>query len=108
MSDTKEHTELIPCNQCGHETKHRRIAEHKVADSEPYGSGGYHIEWETISGIFECLGCEGVTFRRKHWFSEWDGGFEVTYFPPRISRQLPRWIKELPCETVEWRGPARP
>jgi hypothetical protein len=82
------------CNACGHETKHLVVARRVVEDSEridDYGS----VSWTETYEMLECCGCEGVTLRHKSWFSE-DPGEETKYYPPRISRQLPKWRLKLP------------
>jgi len=50
--------------------------------------------------MLECDGCQSITLRRRHDFSESDGP-EFTYYPPRASRQLPVWRGKLPSEIVD-------
>ncbi len=50
--------------------------------------------------MLECCGCESVSLKKEFYFSEWDDT-EVEYYPPQVSRQLPRWYEELPGEMDE-------
>lgn len=96
MTETKDKPERIHCNRCGHETKHLLVASRRHDGSEPYGAE-YEISWTTIYDVFECCGCEEVTLRRRHYFSEWNpGDVEEVFYPPRIARKLPSWKNKLP------------
>ncbi|PHR29304.1 MAG: hypothetical protein COA36_03645 [Desulfotalea sp.] len=89
------------CNKCLQETNHFVIAMREHSDSESIDPHGpYSIDWSTTFTMLECCGCENVTLKRRFYFSEWDDD-EIKYFPPQVSRQLPRWHDELPKEWVE-------
>lgn len=92
------------CNKCLHETKHFVIAErehHGSENHDPHDSyEPYEVSWCTTYTLLECCGCVNVSLKREFHFSEWDG-VEVEYYPPQISRQLPRWYEELPGEMDE-------
>lgn len=92
--------EWIHCNCCLHQTKHSILAEHKHEEKGPEEEWGY-LWWETKYTLFTCCGCESVTLRRHHTFSEWEGQSEIEFYPPQVSRQLPKWHDELPCEIDE-------
>jgi Domain of unknown function (DUF4145) len=92
--------EWIHCNCCLHKTKHSIIAEHKYEVIDPPEEWG-SLWWETKYTLFNCCGCESVTLRRHHTFSEWDGHSEIEFYPPQVSRQLPKWHDELPFEIHE-------
>lgn len=95
MTDTKDKSERIHCNRCGHETKHLLVAARCHEGSEPYDAE-YEISWTTIYDVFECCGCEEVTLRRKYYFSEWNPGeVDEVFYPPRIARKLPSWKNKL-------------
>lgn len=88
------------CNVCGHETKHKVIANHTQHGSEPCGPD-YEVTWTNIFELLECSGCEDVSVRKRGYFSEWDeDDVEIRYYPPRIARQLPAWKNELPAEVT--------
>jgi hypothetical protein len=94
----------IHCNCCLHQTKHSILAEH---ENVVYGDEDLVAEyggpcWHTTYTLFICCGCESVTLRRQMIFSEWESDEpEIEFYPPQISRQLPKWHDELPCEMHE-------
>lgn len=68
---------------------------------DPYDQ--YEISWNTTYKMLECCGCENVSLQRRFYFSEYDE-IEEEYYPPQVSRQLPKWHDELPdewCELLE-------
>ena len=86
------------CNKCLHETNHFVIAKRVHSGSEyidPYQQ--ISINWSTTFTMLECCGCENVTLKKTEYFSEWEE-LEIEYYPPAISRQLPRWHEQLPKE----------
>ena len=93
--------EKVHCNGCLHTTKHYVIAERVNADSECVDAAmQIYMNWSTTYTMLECCGCANVTLRRKFYFFEWED-IEIEYFPPAISRQLPRWHDSLPKEIQE-------
>jgi len=85
-------TEKIHCNKCGHETNNEVLLNRTSRGRDDR----YQIDWSTIYDVFECLGCEDVSLRRKHYFSEWGPGeHEEDFYPPRIARRLPKWKTDL-------------
>lgn len=89
------------CNKCLQETKHFVIAERSNAGSECVDVF-HHIEvsWNTTYTMLECCGCEHISLQRKFYFSEYDE-IEIEYYPPQISRKIPKWCGELPSEWTE-------
>jgi len=98
--------EILPiskahCNKCLQETKHFVVAERVNSGSEsvdprdPYCR--HEVSWKTTYKMLECCGCENISLQRKFYFSEYDE-IEEEYYPPQISRQLPKWLNELPDE----------
>src|SRR5712692_8552268 len=79
-------TERVYCNQCQGKTVHRLIENADGRDSEPDDE----YWWSTTFDMRQCCGCQEVVLRRTFRFSE-DTGDEVRYFPPVMSRYLPRW-----------------
>lgn len=84
------------CNVCSGQTKHEVISE-KTQGRAEYEEG-YSYEWSKTSSLIECRGCEEVTLRVERWHSEYDASDETEYYPPRISRQPPKWERNLPRE----------
>jgi hypothetical protein len=83
----------IPCRVCHHKTKHTVLFTHNTSDfaeGDAYG----HVSWEDHYDVLECRGCESVTLRHTHWFSE-DPEPDVKYYPPSVSRPKPSWRNSL-------------
>jgi len=83
-----------PCNQCNRETKHVLLKKRLTSDEtdvEGYGP----ISWQDLYEMLECSGCESVTLRHTHLFSEGPDP-PISYYPPRIARPVPRWRRQLP------------
>lgn len=84
------------CNDCGRETKHHLIHKHQTEGSEKCGEyNQYEVSWQTTYLMLECCGCEDVLMKKTFWFSENDD-VDVYYYPPRVSRQKPRWFDQVP------------
>jgi hypothetical protein len=76
-----------------HKTKHEAIKarELKVPDE----IDGDKVLWQVFYTMLECRGCGSVTLRRCV-FCE-DISYDKTdYYPPPISREIPRWSYDLP------------
>jgi hypothetical protein len=84
-------TERAHCNQCLQQTRHEVIATRVVNEINDEGS------WQVTYTMLQCRGCETVILRR-HLLSYDNGVDETDYFPPPISRKIPRWIKDLPVD----------
>ena len=101
MDEDKLKIKKSHCNNCLQETKHFIIAERTNEGSEsaepsnPYCP--YEISWRTTYRMLECCGCEDISMERIFYFSEWDD-VEEEYYPPQISRAIPKWHEELPAE----------
>ena len=91
----------IHCNACRHKTKHLLVATREQHGSEDIDDK-FTITWDTIYDMFECCGCEEVTIRSRHYFSEWNpGDVKIVYYPPRVARHLPSWSDKLPKEITD-------
>lgn len=85
----------LHCNQCSHQTWHETRASHvrenldyiKEADEE-------FREIETVE-ILECLGCEHIVVRITCEHEAY-GEAEPRFYPPPLSRPLPRWKDKIP------------
>jgi len=102
------------CRECSKETVHVIVAAYKEQGSEECG-GGNTFDWQNVSQIIQCQGCESVSFRVSASNSEdYDGGPEgisynenVTYYPGRSaglkaidSYLLPSVVQSIYQETV--------
>ena len=90
------------CNKC-HGIKNSWVrAEHVVHDSD--GT----ISWSNSYKVLQCCGCDSLSFRHEHWFSEWDQmdyddygqlimrrGIKETYYPPATIRTKPSWSDNI-------------
>jgi hypothetical protein len=93
MTNKKENNEMIHCNVCLQKTKHRIIVERIQNGSDDE----YDVSWQNTYTLFECCGCENISLRRKSWFSE-SQDIKVEFYPPPISRRIPKWSHALPTE----------
>jgi hypothetical protein len=101
MSDEILTVSKAHCNGCLQETKHFVVAERVNSGSEyvdPYRQ--HEISWKTTYKMLECCGCENISLQRRFYFSEYDE-IEEEYYPPQISRPLPKWHDELPDDWCE-------
>ncbi|WP_367882969.1 DUF4145 domain-containing protein [Pseudomonas syringae] len=82
------------CNKCSGITKHDCLSEKN--ESQDVCTDEYEYSWSKTSRFIECRGCEEVTLRVDWWHSEYDASEDVDFYPPRISRQYPKWSTRLP------------
>jgi Domain of unknown function (DUF4145) len=61
-----------------------------TAEAESYGK----ISWKDTYEMLGCCGCESVTLRHTHDFSE-EPEPDVRYYPPSVSRPKPPWRLKL-------------
>ncbi len=100
------------CNDCGRETNHLVVAADEESGEEDM------VEWSVTHEMLKCQGCDGVTFRKRTWLSEWDDyeyggpgpfpqivgrtpGIKDEYFPPAVSRDEPSWADHLDANPRE-------
>lgn len=88
------------CNRCSRQTKHD-ILKSKTESHSDSNDEGYAWDWSKTSRLIECRGCEDVTLRIDWWHSEYDTSDDTDFYPPRISRQAPKWQRYLPRD---WQG----
>ncbi len=99
---------MAHCNTCGHETKHQVLGEEEkrgtdkfvlVTSSQPSGIEDSEAhDWAEVYEMLKCCGCDSVIFRiRRQGYDCPEGSAE--YFPPAISRQMPRWRRQLMFKT---------
>src|SRR5688500_15106284 len=85
----------VHCNSCRRRTKHSVIETRTTHGSEEV-DGGYTVEWRDTYTMLQCIGCDAVCLRHASWFSEEPGEETLVFYPPRVSRDVPRWASELP------------
>lgn len=89
MSPTPPKTKAH-CNNCGGDRNHEVLHMEKTSwDDEEQGIWG-----NDTYEMLRCSGCENIKLRHTSYFSE-DENPNITYFPPPIFRQEPRWFLDL-------------
>lgn len=90
------------CNKCRGSKNSWIRAEHKVNGSDGPTS------WSNSYEVLECCGCNTLSVRHEHWFSEWDNldqdeygqlvmrpGIKEAYYPPPTVRAKPEWSDKI-------------
>ena len=105
MADQSE-TKIVKahCNHCGGERQQF------VRYAYVKGDGDEQCQWSHTYEVLECCGCEALSVRHQHWFSEWDDyefddssgiptrripGIVTSYYPPALAREMPRWFSKV-------------
>jgi hypothetical protein len=70
---------------------------HEYTWYEEIKEAGEHIPYTNRYDLLECLGCDDVSLR-CHETCDAFGFEEITFFPPRVSRPVPKWHGQLPEE----------
>lgn len=89
--------EWLHCNQCLGQTRHEVVTTRVLRQSEEVGQDRFTIDWHTTYTMLECRGCGSVTLRRRVVSHDVDVD-DTDFYPPPISRQIPRWQYDLPDE----------
>lgn len=112
---TKDQVVEVLCLECNRPTKHR-VAASLDEDGTAYDQQeGWSVEWVDNYQVIQCQGCETVTFRHLHWFSEdchqeidEDGTTERLYpkrdansLKAQVFRNLPTTLRRLYGEVVD-------
>lgn len=114
-SKTKDKTLNVLCTECNRPTKHRVAASFDKDGTEYDKHEGWSIEWEDNYQVIQCLGCETVTFRHLHWFSEdyqpefGEDGTTERLYPKRDANSLkaqallnvPTTLRRIYCEIID-------
>lgn len=90
------------CNKC-HGTKNSW-----VRASHTFGGSDGPISWTHSYEVLQCCGCDALSVRHEHWFSEWDQmdydesgqlimirGIKETYYPAPTVRAKPSWSDSI-------------
>ena len=119
----KGSTVRVHCSKCQGETKHLVIQDVETSGSECIGiwedgnSELHHdfIDWDDNYQIVQCQGCENISFRHLHWFSEdanpefREKGTTERLYPQRSKRNIataeflnvPMVLRRLYRETID-------
>lgn len=95
------------CNKCRGLTNSWVRAEHTVS-----GNDG-PISWSDSFEVLQCCGCDTLSVRQEHWFSEWDEmdydeygrlvmrpGIKEVYYPAPTVRAKPEWSDTIADEVL--------
>lgn len=95
------------CNKCRGLTNSWVRAEHTVT-----GNDG-PISWSDSFQVLQCCGCDTLSVRQEHWFSEWDEmdydeygrmvmrpGIKEVYYPAPTVRAKPEWCDSIADEVL--------
>lgn len=85
------------CNSCHGETWHEVLFRKADKGTEDIDEE-FSIDWGTTWTLVQCRGCDSVSLITDSWNSEacdHEGRPEIstTYFPPRVFREMPTWIR---------------
>jgi hypothetical protein len=69
-SKTKDKVLSVHCATCNHSTKHKVVVSLDKDGTEYDEREDWSVEWADHYQVIQCQGCETVTFRHVHWFSE--------------------------------------
>lgn len=102
---TKDILVSVHCAMCNHETKHRVLVSVDEEGKSYDKSEKFGVDWANHYQIIQCQGCETISFRHVHWFSEDenlfagnDGSTERLY-PKRSEKYIsPKNFNNLPSE----------
>lgn len=83
-------TQKTHCNTCGGQRK-ATVRGHHVANNSDYDSG---LWFQDDYWILECCGCESISFKIDHQFSEVDN-IEPDYWPSPVARKNPSWLDKV-------------
>ena len=79
------------CGKCLRETRHKVVTSYEYNGEEDCGEH-HTIDWYNSWQVIQCQGCDDLSFRKEHFFSEdvhqiyedeWEDGISVTLYPKR-------------------------
>ncbi len=82
------------CNTCLGDTRHRLLRRFKSKWDQGDDIVEPYLNGTTTYEMLKCEGCDTVSLRRLS-YCEQSGDTEVSYFPPTVQRQEPKWINHL-------------
>lgn len=82
------------CNRCGNETNHRVLFNRQIDGYEEDDEGDILFSYWDRYELLACAGCDSVSLRHTDFF-EPHNEETVAFYPPRTSRNKPRWLQEL-------------
>lgn len=93
------------CGKCKRQTNHKIVTSYELHGQEDCG-GGYTIDWYNSWQVIQCQGCDDLSFRKEHYFSEdehqiaedeWEDGLTITLYPKRNAHmRMPKEFLNVP------------
>ena len=107
-----DRTTKAHCNKCRGITNSWVRAEHVVNGNDSQALPE-PVSWSNRYEVLQCCGCDTLSVRHEHWFSEWDElehdeagqlrmrpGIKETYYPSPTVRTIPAWSDSIPDEVL--------
>lgn len=87
----------VLCVECNRSTKHRVVVSYEGGGSS---GGEWSVDWSNSYQTLQCQGCQTVTFRHGHWFSEdWDPSMDQDWTVERFYPK--RNVNSLKAEPLQ-------
>lgn len=81
------------CNDCAQFTRHHVLFSTTITKSAERPDGEVH---DSIAyTLHKCGGCEHVTLIRDCYGDSTHGESDIAYFPPRVLRKKPEWLRQF-------------
>ncbi len=98
-ADQENKVEWVHCNQCLRQTRQEVVTARVLRQSEEVGAEEDRLLLQSVTTftVLECRGCGCMTLRRGVVSDAYEAD-ETTFYPPPISRHIPRWHYDLPSE----------
>jgi hypothetical protein len=100
------------CNKCRGITNSWVRAKHTVKGTDAQALPE-PVHWSNSYEVLQCCGCDTLSVRHEHWFSEWDElehdetgqlrmrpGIKETYYPSPTVRTKPTWSDSIGDEVL--------
>ncbi|MFJ1216959.1 DUF4145 domain-containing protein [Yersinia enterocolitica] len=119
FSDNKFKETIVKeiCSKCNRDTRHKIVTSYEM-NGEENCREGYTIDWYNSWQVIQCQGCEDVSFRKVHFFSEdvyqigedeWEDGTTITLYPKRTKHMrvvkdfinVPQKLQNIYIESLE-------
>jgi hypothetical protein len=82
------------CSSCGQDTNHNILFNHLRQTGYP--DPEWEIQFSSNYEMLACCGCGNITMRCSTWCSEDFESPTIAYYPPAVSRKIPKWSSQLP------------
>ncbi len=93
-NETKDKLISVQCATCNRSTKHRVVVSFDVDGTAYDRNEEWSVDWVDHYQVVQCQGCETISFRHVHWFSEdqdpfaGDDGSTERLYPKRSANSI--------------------